>query len=69
MTQKERIAQYIEDYGSITPFQAFEDLGITKLATRVSEMIAAGAKIRKVEQKATNRYGEPIKFMRYEKAV
>ena len=69
MTQHEMIAKYIEDYGSITPFQAFEDLGITKLATRVSEMIAEGAKIRKVPMKATNRYGEPVTFMRYEKAV
>ena len=38
MTQSERILKYINDFGSITPMQAFGDLGITKLATRISEM-------------------------------
>lgn len=38
MTQKQRILKYLNDFGTITPMQAFHDLGITKLATRISEM-------------------------------
>ena len=41
MTQKQEILEYIRKHGSITPMDAFP-LGITKLATRVSEMRSAG---------------------------
>ena len=30
-TQKERIRQYMEDFGSITPLEALRDLGIMRL--------------------------------------
>ena len=69
MTQKDRIRQYIEDFGSISPMQAFFDLGITKLATRISEMIRDGEKISKHMKTSVNRYGEKRHFMVYEKAV
>ena len=36
MTQREQILLYLHTFGSITPMEAFADLGITKLATRVS---------------------------------
>lgn len=69
MTQQESILKYLDDFGSITPMQAFSDLGITKLSTRISEMIRHGEKIRKVPQTSKNRYGHIVRFMRYEKAV
>lgn len=69
MTQHERILKYIDDYGSISPFEAFRDLGITKLATRVSELIRDGYPISKKQEKARNRYGESVTYMRYRKAV
>lgn len=69
MTQHERILKYLADFGSITPMQAFADLGITKLATRVSELIRAGEQIIKIPVKAVNRYGEPVRYMKYEMAV
>lgn len=69
MTQHKAIMEYIEMHGSITPMQAFSDLGITKLATRVSELIQSGHRIKKVPMLAKNRYGETVRFMRYEKAV
>lgn len=65
MTQHDRILQYIRDFGSITPMQAFMDLGITKLSTRVGEMIRWGVPIEKEMIKAKNRYGEPVSYMRY----
>ena len=42
MTQKELILKYIADFGSITSFQAYADLGITQLATRIKELKAKG---------------------------
>ena len=65
MTQSERILKYIQDFGSITPMQAFGDLGITKLATRISEMRSDGIKIHKEPVKTRNRYGEPVRYMCY----
>lgn len=65
MTQRDRIIDYIEKFGSITPLEAFRDLGITKLATRVSEMLKDGMQIDKTYEKAENRYGEPVYYMRY----
>ena len=51
MTQHEKILNYIEQHGSITPMDAFSQLGITKLATRVSELIREGVPIVKTMQR------------------
>lgn len=69
MTQYEAILQYIEDFGSITPMQAFSDLGITKLATRISEMTRKGYEFNKTLVTSKNRYGKPVSYMSYKKAV
>lgn len=65
MTQSERIIAYIKEYGSITPYEAFADLGITKLATRISEMTAEGIEFNKVMETSKNRYGQNVHYMRY----
>ncbi len=65
MTQHEQIIDYIHAFGSISPMEAFMDLGITKLATRVSEMIRNGEKIEKNRETGKNRYGKSIWWMRY----
>ncbi len=65
--QQYRILQYMEDFGSITPIEAFTDLGITKLATRISEINKMGLpiEIRKEYESGKNRYGESVHYMRY----
>lgn len=65
MTQHEAIRQYIEDFGSISPMEAFRDLGITKLATRISEMKRKGEEFKQKEDVILNRYGKQVRFMRY----
>ena len=65
MTQREAILQYIEDFGSITPMQAFADLGITKLATRISEMRKGGMKFKIEMVSSRNRYGKAVSFAKY----
>lgn len=65
MTQGERILKYIDEKGSITPMEAFNELGITKLATRISELRRGGEKIEKRYVTGTNRFGEKIQYMEY----
>ncbi len=65
MTQCERILKYIDEKGSITPFEAFTELGITKLATRISELRRAGEPITKKYVSGVNRFGEKIQYMEY----
>lgn len=65
MTQCERIVDYIEQFGSISPLEAFRDLGITKLATRISEMRKQGKEFKQEYMKAQNRFGETVHYMRY----
>lgn len=65
LTQQEKIIKYIQDYGSISPFEAFADLGITKLATRISEMKRMGITFKQKYESTKNRYGEKVRYMRY----
>jgi hypothetical protein len=64
-TQRQLILKYISDFGSITPMQAFGDLGVTKLATRISEMRKDGMQFKIDTVKTKNRYGKTIHFARY----
>lgn len=65
MTQSERIVEYIKMFGSISPLEAFRDLGITKLATRISEMRKQGMEFDQEWVKSKNRFGENVFYMRY----
>ena len=69
MTQKERIVQYMDDFGSITTMEAFSDLGITRLASRIHELVRSGLHIKKEIVTSKNRYGEDVHYTRYSKAV
>lgn len=64
MTQSERIIRYMQDFGSITPMDAFR-MGITKLATRVSEMRRDGIQIEDDWVTDKNQFGEPVRFKKY----
>ena len=68
MTQHDLILAHMDTYGSISPFEAFTEYGITKLATRVSELIRQGERITKEPAEAKNRYGQTVRFMRYKRA-
>ena len=64
-TQKDRIIDYIKRFGSITPMDAFNDLGITKLATRISELKDEGFIFHTTIEKGKNRFGTPTHYARY----
>lgn len=65
MTQHERIESYMRENGSITPMEAFTNVGCTKLATRIGEMIQAGVPIRKEMQVCQLKNGATVRFMKY----
>lgn len=65
MTQREQIIDYLNKFGSITPMEAFADLGITKLATRISEMRKDGKEFKIESVKSTNRFGKTVRYAKY----
>lgn len=65
MTQCERVLQYLEDFGSITSADAFVDLGVMRLASRVNDLRKAGYKIISMPETGRNRYGEKTCYTRY----
>ena len=64
-TQCERILQYMQDFGSINPVQAMSDLGVMRLAARISDLKDEGHTITRKMVKKKNRYGEPVSFAEY----
>ena len=66
MTQSERVLDYLKKYQTISPMEAFSALGITKLATVISNMIRhQGIAIEKVPVIVKNRYGQTCHVMSY----
>ena len=70
-TQVDRIIQYLELYGSITPVQAYADLGIMRLGARIFDIENStdpkyrGIKIIHEQETAKNRLGENVTYARY----
>lgn len=55
--------------GSITPMDAFNELNITKLATRISEMKKIGVRFDQNYESRTNLLGYTSHYMRYRRAA
>lgn len=64
-TQEQRILEYIEKFGSISTFQAFVDLGITRLASRIFDLSEKGYVFDRKQVETTNRFGEKTYYTRY----
>lgn len=55
----------MNDFGSITPVQAMKDLGVMRLAARISDLEAEGWQIEHERETGENRYGEKTTYARY----
>ena len=64
-TQAERVLAYIEDFGSITQLDALNDLGVMRLASRISDLKKLGYPITSNVEAVRNRYGENCYIKRY----
>lgn len=65
MTQEQLILKYLEDFHSITAYQAVVDLGITQLSARLVGLEKKGYRFKKEMQFGTNRYGEKTHYIKY----
>lgn len=64
-TQCERVLSYMLDFGSITQYEAMQDLGVMRLASRISDLKKLGYPIRCEMIQVKNRYEEKCWVKRY----
>ena len=65
ITQKDRILQYIRQYGSISSWEAYKDLGITQLGARIDSLKKEGYEFETEWECSTNRFGDKTEYKRY----
>lgn len=65
MTQCERVLKYMDDFGTISTMQAFSDLGVTRLASRIHDLKQMGYDIESETRYSKNRYGEKTHYSVY----
>ena len=65
ISQKQRIINYIREFGSITSYEAYSDLGITQLGARIDQLKKEGYEFKTEWESNTNRFGERTDYKRY----
>lgn len=65
INQRQKIINYIREFGSITSLDAYKDLGITQLGARVKELKEEGYIFKTEWESSTNRFGEKTDYKRY----
>lgn len=63
--QTDRVLAYIREFGSITQLDALRDLGVFRLASRISDLKRDGYAITGKMETVKNRYGEDCRIKRY----
>lgn len=63
--QRQRILDYINEFGSITALEAVRDLGVLQLSARLVELEKDGIVFNKAQESALNRFGERVYYTRY----
>lgn len=61
---KDRVLKYIRDFGSITTFEAFTELGCTRLSEYIRQL-RLEYHILDEWISNTNRYGEKVQYKKY----
>lgn len=64
-TQRDMVLDYINRFGYITSWDAYKDLGITQLATRIFELEEIGYSFDKKTITGKNRFGANVKWTEY----
>ena len=63
-TMQDRVLDYMNNFGSITTLQAFQDLGCCRLSEYIRR-IRLDYDVKDTWESATNRYGEKVKYKKY----
>jgi len=64
MNMKFRVLNYINQYGSITTWEAIKELGCTRLSEYIRQL-RQDLPVKDEWVESTNRYGEKVQFKRY----
>lgn len=65
VTQKDRIINYIKQFGSITSWEAYKELGVMQLGARIDQLKKEGYIFRTEWIQTKNRFGENVSFKKY----
>lgn len=65
MTQRRAVLDWLESGDSITSYDAFRELGITRLSSIIFNLRKNGYDIRSDSVSMTNRFGNKVTFTRY----
>ena len=65
LTQKERILGWVKEQGSITSKEAFDYLGIGRLASRIFDLEREGYRFKRQTESCPNRFGKSASYTRY----
>ena len=65
INQCARIIDYMRQFGSISTLEAFNDLGVARLASRIHDLKGQGYNIVSETKTSKNRYGENVSFKVY----
>ena len=64
-TQAQRVIDYIREFGSITQIEALRDIGVMRLASRITDLKRRGYDITGTMVTVENRWGEKCRVKRY----
>jgi hypothetical protein len=64
-TQAQRVLDYMDTFGSITQLEALKDLGVMRLASRISDLKKQGYPITSDVVAVKNRFDEDCYIKRY----
>lgn len=64
-TQKQMVLKHLQDFGSITSWEAIREYGATRLSGIIYSLRQEGHEITSQNEKAINRYGKAVKFAKY----
>lgn len=64
-TQAQRVLDYMDEFGGITQLDALKELGVMRLASRISDLKKAGHPIRSETIAVKNRFEEDCYIKRY----
>lgn len=68
-TQAQRVLDYMDTFGGITQLEALKDLGVMRLASRISDLKKQGYPITSDVVAVKNRFDEDCYIKRYKLVV
>lgn len=65
-TQRDEVLAYMRDYGSISTFEAYTELGVMQLGARIKELENNGWQIGRLRKaRVSGRTGKTVHFVEY----